>query len=75
MGEYALSIADIEHVLALNPRHFGALAGLAVMLERWANPISRCGAFRAVAGTSIPTGPASTKPSTRLERMTGAVEL
>ena len=33
MGEYTLSIADVEHVLALNPRHFGALAGLAFMLE------------------------------------------
>lgn len=32
-GLYGPSIADIGHVLALNPHHFGAMAGLAAMLE------------------------------------------
>jgi tetratricopeptide (TPR) repeat protein len=33
MGEIGPSIADIEHTLALNPRHFGALMGFGMILE------------------------------------------
>ena len=34
VGRYGPALADIRQALALNPRHFGALTGLAVVLER-----------------------------------------
>ncbi len=34
MGSLGKSIADVERVLELEPRHFGALSGLAIMLQR-----------------------------------------
>jgi tetratricopeptide (TPR) repeat protein len=37
-GLYGPSVADIQHVLALNPRHFGAITGFARILEETEQP-------------------------------------
>lgn len=37
-GDFGQSVADIAMVLQLNPRHFGALVGLASILESTENP-------------------------------------
>jgi Flp pilus assembly protein TadD len=47
MGAYRPSIADIQRVLALEPRHFGALTGLGIMLEEMGELDAALAAFRA----------------------------
>ncbi|RAZ87890.1 tetratricopeptide repeat protein [Cereibacter johrii] len=46
-GLFGPSMADIAHVLTLNPRHFGALAGLGTMLEQMDRPKPALEAYRA----------------------------
>jgi tetratricopeptide (TPR) repeat protein len=74
MGEFSLSISDVEHVLALEPRHFGALAGLGFMFEAMDEPELALKALHAVQALN-PNRPNINETVTRLERMTGEVEL
>ena len=47
MGNYQRSTEDIEHVLALEPRHFGALSGLGLIALAIGEPKQALEAFEA----------------------------
>ena len=46
LGEYDRSLADIDRVLALEPRHFGALAGAGLIRMEKGQPREALAAFR-----------------------------
>ncbi|WP_349775092.1 tetratricopeptide repeat protein [Frigidibacter sp. SD6-1] len=46
-GRYGPSVADIQHVLALEPRHFGAISGLGLILQELGRKEQALKAFRA----------------------------
>ncbi len=74
MGEFSLSMADIEHVLVLEPRHFGALSGLGFMFEAMDQPKLALEAFEAVHALN-PNRPNVNEAIARLGRMTGEADL
>jgi tetratricopeptide (TPR) repeat protein len=74
LGEYALSLADIERTLALNPQHFGALGGLAAIFEQSGRPDLALAALRAV-GEITPNRPDVAETIERLERAAGVSDL
>ncbi|MGI9390017.1 MAG: tetratricopeptide repeat protein [Boseongicola sp.] len=47
-GQFGLSLEDIRKALALNPRHFGAMSGLALILEEIDKPEAALTAWREV---------------------------
>ncbi|MHA1546935.1 MAG: tetratricopeptide repeat protein [Alphaproteobacteria bacterium] len=69
-GDYGQSIADVRQVLALEPRHFGALSGLGSMLREIGDPASALGAFRA----ALKLHPFLTGAAQAVEELTDEVE-
>ncbi len=73
-GLYGPSIADIERTLALNPRHFGALAGLALIFEELGYPKEALQAFRRAAELN-PHAPDVKEGIARLEKEAAGTDL
>lgn len=48
MSNYGKSMSDIDHTLALEPRHFGALSGMAQILKNTGNKEAALRAFQRV---------------------------
>ena len=73
-GLYGPSVSDIRQVLALNPRHFGALSGLGMILEETGNRERALTVYRA-AKAIHPHSPHIKDAIARLEHETGGQEL
>jgi len=73
-GLYGPSIDDIRHTLALNPRHFGALAGLGLILEQLGYPEDALTAYRQVLAIH-PFRPNLKETIERLEQKVGGTDI
>ncbi|SDZ11479.1 Tetratricopeptide repeat-containing protein [Jannaschia faecimaris] len=70
MEEYGAAIADIEQVLILEPRHFGALAGLGIILQQLGDDAGALRALKAAAQV-YPAEENVNQAIERLEQQTG----
>lgn len=68
-GQFGESLADIQQTLALNPRHFGALSGLGIIMEELGQSQVALQAWRAVEALS-PNHPGLDETLEHLERET-----
>lgn len=66
-SQYGLSLEDIAMTLTLNPRHFGAMSGLALILEELGQPEESLAAWREVKKLN-PSQAGLEDSVTRLER-------
>lgn len=73
-GRYGLSLEDIRHALELNPQHFSAMTGLALILEELGRPEAALEAWREVARIS-PNREGLSDAIARLEREVEGQEL
>ena len=71
---YGPSLQDIRTVLAMNPRHFGALSGLALILEELGEQEEALDAYRAIEAIH-PNRENLKDAIDRLEKAVGGVTL
>jgi len=72
--EYGLAVADIERALALEPRHFGALAGLGTLLRHLDRKEAALQAYEAVLALN-PRDADAKKAQEELKRETHGLDL
>ena len=73
-GLYGPSMADIARTLALNPNHFGAMTGMAWILEETARPEDALKVLRRNMAIH-PNRPGLREAVERLEQMTGGKDI
>jgi tetratricopeptide (TPR) repeat protein len=73
-GLYGPSVVDIQHTLLLNPRHFGALSGFAMILEETDRPKEALEVWRA-AQAIHPHSPGINEAVERLTRQESGRDL
>lgn len=73
-GLYGPSLADIHRVLVLNPRHFGALTGLAIISNETGDPQTAYAAIRRAVALN-PNDPDLQALLDRLKKQVRGVEL
>lgn len=73
-GQFGPSLEDIRHTLELNPRHFGAMSGLALILEEIGRPDDALAAWREI-GKINPQQEGLEDAVTRLERQVEGQQL
>lgn len=66
IGEFGPAISDIGHTLTLNPRHFGALAGLGAIFEDLGRPKQALEVYKAALAIN-PHAPGVKKAVDRIE--------
>lgn len=73
-GQIGPALDDLRRVLVLNPQHFGAMEGFAIILEELDRPEQALEVWRRVAAIH-PTHPAATAAIARLELALGGTTL
>lgn len=73
-GQFGPSLADIRTTLSLEPRHFGALSGLGLILEEIGRPEQALEAWRA-AHAIHPHSPGISQAIKRLEKQVSGTDL
>jgi len=73
-GMLGPSVDDIGKVLALNPRHFGAMSGMALILEELGDPVRALKMYRQIE-VLAPHRPSVTDAIERLDKETDGQDL